>query len=62
MSFMLTLFFLYHLYMATSGTTTNERSKRSDYKFHYEIKIEILNDWRDNYDSFKLNESDKRRY
>jgi hypothetical protein len=45
MSVMLTLFFLYHLIMALSNATTNERSKRSDIVFFLQTKIEYLEYW-----------------
>eukprot|EP00347_Sterkiella_histriomuscorum_P016464 403353078 len=62
MSFMLGLFFLYHFYMATQGTTTNERSKRSDFKFYFETKKEYLEEWKKDYGVFDLKEVDKKKF
>ncbi|CDW87623.1 dhhc zinc finger domain containing protein [Stylonychia lemnae] len=62
MSFMLTLFFLYHLYMATSGTTTNERSKRSDFSYYFETKVEYLEEWKANFEKFEVKDVDKKKF
>ncbi len=45
MSIMLGLFFGYHFMLAMTGVTTNERAKRSDFKFLHETKIEYFELW-----------------
>ncbi len=62
MSFMIGLFFLYHLVLALDGTTTNERTKRSDFNFFYESKKEFLEEWAKNKETFVLREVDIKRY
>jgi len=63
MSFMLSLFFLYHLWMATSGVTTNERSKKSDLRFYLETRIEYLETWLNNIgNELTHNEADVKKF
>ena len=51
MSVMLTLFFIYHLWMALKNTTTNERAKRSDLIYYFERKANLLQEWKDQFPS-----------
>ena len=59
---MLSLFFLYHLFMATQGTTTNERAKRSDFLFHFENKLEYLQKWKEDFSVHDVHERDRKRF
>ena len=47
MSVMLTVFFLYHVWMALKNTTTNERAKKSDIKYFYERRMLILEEMKE---------------
>ena len=45
MSVMLSLFFLYHLWLAMTNVTTNERYKKAALQGYYEDKLEFLQHW-----------------
>jgi len=51
---MLSLFSAYHLWLAMTNVTTNERYKRATFLNYYEDKLEFLNDWKKEYDSKTL--------
>ena len=59
---MLTLFFLYHLWMSIHNTTTNERSKRSDLRYYYEKKEEFLELWLSEKDTYTFKHREKEQY
>lgn len=49
--------------MAISGTTTNERAKRSDFKYYYESKLEYLEEWKKNFGKdLSHDEKDKKHF
>jgi len=64
MSVMLGLFTMYHLWLAMSNVTTNERYKRAAFLNYYEDKLEFLKDWKANFDdkSFEVNEEIKNTF
>ena len=46
MSILLSLFTLYHLWLASTNVTTNERYKRATFLNYYDDKLEFLTDWK----------------
>ena len=47
MSIMLSLFFSYHLWLAMTNVTTNERYKYAALFSYFHDKLEYLNNWKD---------------
>ena len=45
MAVMLSIFFLYHLYMVSFDLTTNERAKHADFNYYFKQKKECLKNW-----------------
>jgi len=56
MSVMLSLFTLYHVWLASTSVTTNERFKNAAFLNYYDDKLEFLNDWKKNYETFEVNQ------
>ena len=50
MSILLSLFTIYHLWLASANVTTNERYKRATFLNYYEDKLEFLKDWKKDFD------------
>ena len=53
MSVMLSLFTLYHLWLASTNVTTNERYKRAALQSYYEDRVELLKSWKERFSEFK---------
>lgn len=51
MSIMLSLFFAYHLWLAMTNVTTNERYKNAALFAYFTEKLDFLNFWKQNFDS-----------
>ena len=64
MSFMLGGFFLYHLQLATTNVTTNERYKQSALLHYYQDKLGFFNHWKEHYgnDDLRMTDEDIKQF
>ena len=54
MSVMLSLFTLYHIWLASTSVTTNERYKSAGHLNYFDDKLELLSDWKKSYETFEV--------